>query len=165
MTSVSTELLRAHLADLCTDANDLAEAMDPDRVIAGAKMLAELREYAAWLATVTRDLEVALGKELGREVVGVEGVGLVAGGWYSGSWKFDDQAALISAVADRARDQRQVDRNGEVESEADAVRRVLTETFSVTPRVTALKALGLDPGDYGTRGDGRPTVKITPVSQ
>lgn len=168
MTTATPLEPNASLARECDWAVELAETMDPDKVVEAARTLNRLREFAGWIATATRTLEQALGAELGSDVVAVEGVGMVAGAWQSGNWDWGDtdaRAAIVRRVAQAARDRRHLAASGEVESEAEAAVRAIIETFTVYPRVTGLKNLDLDPAEFGTRGDGRHTVRIQPLTR
>lgn len=81
-------------------------------------------------------------------------LGKVERRWQSGRREWDTPR-LAGAVTERAKDQRRVDRDGLIESEGDAVARVLAECARLDWRTTALKAQGIDPAAYSSTDPGR----------
>ena len=155
--SATIDIDEIHCAVLY-DSADPAEHGDIDRAV---RDLAALRAARKALADWELVLADYLADALGRNTITVDGVGtvLVKHGAKRTEW---DNDALHRAVVARARDERRIDPDtGEViESEGEAVGRVLADCARPSWRLTALRALGLDPDEYCATSPGRISVVI-----
>lgn len=141
------------------DSADPAEHGDIDRAV---RDLAQLRAARKALADWELVLADYLADALGRNTIAVDGVGtvMVKAGAKRTEWDHD---ALHRTVVARARDERRIDpETGEVvESEGEAVGRVLAECARPSWRLTPLRERGIDPGEFCSTSPGRPSVIIT----
>lgn len=85
----------------------------------------------------------------------------VRSAWRPGTTKWDQQA-ILNALFERALENRQVNKEtGEIESEIEAVNRVVNECVSLSyARVGALQNYSLNPDLYREQKDGRWGVRI-----
>jgi hypothetical protein len=103
-------------------------------------------------------------REMPGSMLAVDGWGVLQGKWSPATLSHspDDKAEMARRVAEWARDHRTVDRHGVVEAPEEAVQRCLLEAFSLTPRKTALRTMGVDVDEYGERrGTGRWSCRVT----
>lgn len=156
MTGIDLDV--GHCAVTFTSA-DPAGHGDIDRAV---RDLAELRAARKALADWEDVLAEFVADGIGRNTVHVDGVGAVEAkrGAKRTEWDHD---ALWRTVVARARDERAVDPDtGEVvESEGEAVGRVLAECARPAWRLTPLRDRGIDPDEYCHTQPGRISVVIT----
>ena len=132
---------------------------DVDRAITD---LARLRDIKRQLVDWEGELTDWLADALGFNRIEVDGVGVVEikRGANRKEW---DNDALWRLVVARARDERRVDpETGEaLESEGEAVGRVLNECMRPAWRLTPLRERNIDPDEYSTSTPGRTSVVIS----
>lgn len=158
--------LPAQLRHAARDANTLDEIVttitqldDPTEVELdyALRILAGVVRLRRYLATVERNLSTYCGTQLDKGVHTGDGY-VCEPQWSSGSYKYEHLDQLIAKVADQARDERRVNRDGEIEGEGEAVARVLAECFRFEPRRTPLKPrVNLD--EFSEKPEGRWTVR------
>ena len=132
-----------------------------------ARTFLGLRWLIDQLKGIAAELDEVVGKAASDEpgaMLAVEGWGVIQGKWSPATLSHtpDQRAEMARRVTEYAQDHRTVDRNGVVESPEEAVARHLLEAFSITPRKTALRAMGVDVDEYGERrGTGRWSCRVT----
>lgn len=86
-------------------------------------------------------------------------IGKVERAWQSGrrTW---DTPRLLGVVAEAAKDERRLNREGEVEGEGDAVARVIGEVARIEWRTTDLKRRNIDPEAFSATDPGRHVLRF-----
>lgn len=154
----------AQLSALCASAAELSASPE------GLELLARTLLGLRWLQDQLRELGSELEEAVGQAVNGlpgrllaVEGLGVLQARWSSAprSQSQEDKEEMARLAAEWAQDHRQLSRTGEVEAPEQAVLRALLAGFSLTPRKTALRKMGVDPDEWGEqRSSGRWSCKV-----
>lgn len=140
---------------------DSATPTDIDQAV---RDLWDLRSTIEALRSWEYLLTEFLSDGLGRNVIDVDGVGRVEvkRGANRKQWDHD---ALIRLVIARGRDERAVSLDGEpLESEGEAVGRVLMECARPEWRLTPLRDRQIDPDEFCEVSPGRVNVVISPIA-
>jgi hypothetical protein len=125
-----------------------------------AVLLVALRDARGALADFAGQVERDLLAVMGERSIEVEGVGLVEAKKSTRRTKWQNHDLYVRVVA-RALDERKLDETtGEYESEGTAVARVLEECARPSWRLTALRALGLDPDEWCDVDEGAWSIKL-----
>lgn len=138
----------------------LAQAGDLDNLARG---LVQLKTLVGDLNQLTRAVEDDVARLMPAKRVEIEGVGAIERrkGTDRKAWKWDDLLPIL------VRTYLDPDLTGELPSTPEAVdrmRALIVEVIGVTPskgpRLTPLRALGIEPDEYAETTPGRTTVQI-----
>lgn len=137
-------------------------AFDLDRAVEDLHRLRAIRQaLAMWEGELTDWISDAIG----RNTITVAGVGHVEAKRGANRKEWDNDALWRTVVA-KARDERAVSLDGEpLESEGEAVGRVLGECMRPSWRLTPLRDRGIDPDEFCQTTPGKVSVVITDVAE
>ena len=154
-----------HIGSRLDDVEDMIGLLaETGQVATLARFLAELRAVKKLLDEQVREAEAQLAEIMDDKSIVVQGVGVFERrvGTDRRAWQWDDLLPRLTRL------HLDPGGTGEIPSTAEAVeamRRLIVDVIGVTPsrgpRVTALRALGLDPDEYAETTPGRVSVQIT----
>lgn len=156
--TASVEVLTDHLS-LSYASDDPGDHLDIERAL---RDLHELRQVITALRMWEGLLTDWIADYLGRNTMDLDGVGHVEVK-HGANRKEWDNDALWRLVVARARDERKIDpETGEaLESEGEAVGRVLGECMRPSWRLTPLRERDIDPDEYCQVSPGKTSVVIS----